>query len=174
MISIQNRHCHLAASILLPGPTLPKLSTNIDRQIDLFSKITCHFPGLFFLQKFYRRFLVIPCFHIAKGDIWAPLVSSRGRSHTIPFIWWHHTIPHPFANRCWWKMTSAWGSHLGFIRSCQNPIGRARPRNWIFWLSHIKQRSWKELIEFYVAGIEIGDNPIWGMTREVPKCVSLL
>ena len=60
------------------------LSTNIDRQMDIFSKITCHFPGLFFLQKFYRLFLVIPCFHIAKGDIWAPLVSSRGRSHTIP------------------------------------------------------------------------------------------
>ena len=29
-------------------------------------------------------FWVIPCFHIAKGDIRAPLVSSRGRSHTIP------------------------------------------------------------------------------------------
>ena len=32
------------------------LSTNIDRQIDTFSKITCHFPGLFFLQKVLPTF----------------------------------------------------------------------------------------------------------------------
>ena len=64
---------NMAASILLPGPTLPKLSTNIDRQIDLFSKITCHFPGLFFgdfsSKTFTDLLSVIPCFHIAKGDI---------------------------------------------------------------------------------------------------------
>ena len=60
------------------------MSTNTDWHMALFSKITCHFPGLFFLQKFYSFFLVIPCFHIAKGDIRAPIVSSRGRSHTIP------------------------------------------------------------------------------------------
>ena len=45
--SIKNGVGKMAASILLPGPTLPKLSTNIDRHIDLLSKITCHFPGLF-------------------------------------------------------------------------------------------------------------------------------
>ena len=76
------------------------LSTNIDRQIDIFSKITCHFPGLFFLQKFYRLFLVIPCFHIAKGDIWAPLVSSCGRSHTILFIPFHMMTSFDTASVC--------------------------------------------------------------------------
>ena len=30
-----------------------------------------------------------------------------------------------------------------FIRSCQNPIGRAKPKNWNLWLCHIKQRSGK-------------------------------
>ena len=96
-------HCSIfdvAASILLPGPTLPKLSTNTTWQMALFSKITCHFPGLFFLQKFYRLFLVIPCFHIAKGDIWAPLVSSCGRSHTILFIPFHMMTSYDTASIC--------------------------------------------------------------------------
>ena len=83
----------MAASILLPGPTLPKLSTNIDRHTDLFSKITCHFPGRFLAifppEILLTFFLVIPCFHIAKGDIWALLVSSCGRSYTIPYHPYH-------------------------------------------------------------------------------------
>ena len=139
-----------------------------------FSKIICHLPRLFFLQKFYRLFLVIPCFHIAKGDIWAPLVSSRGRSHTIPIIWRHHAISHPFANRCWWKMTSAWGSHLGFIRSCQNPIGRAQPKNWNLWLCHIKQRSGKKVDRILCWWYRDWWQSIRGMTREVLKCLLLL
>ena len=93
----------MAASILLPGPTLPKLSTNIDRHIDLFSKKHVIFQGdfwRFFLPKFYRLFLVIPCFHIAKGDIWAPLVSSCGRSHTILFIPFHMMTSYDTASIC--------------------------------------------------------------------------
>ena len=63
------RKNHMAASILLPGPTLPKLSTNIDRQTDLFSKITCHFPGRFlpiFLPKFCWLFFGHSLFSYSK------------------------------------------------------------------------------------------------------------
>ena len=102
-------------------------------------------------KNFTDLFLVIPCFHIAKKKFEhfsCHLVAALIPSHTIPIIWWHHTIPHRYANRCWWKMTSAWGSHLGFIRSCQNPIGRAQPKNWNLWLCHIRQRSGKKYPNF--------------------------
>ena len=94
----------MAASILLPGPTLPKLSTNIDRQIDLFSKNNMSFSRAIFgdcsSKIFTDFFLVIPCFHIAKGDIWAPLVSSCGRSHTILFIPFHMMTSFDTASVC--------------------------------------------------------------------------
>ena len=52
------------------------------------------------------------------------------------------------------------GAYFQGIRSCQNPIGRAQPKNGNLWFCHIKQSSGKKLIEFDVDWIEIGDNPI--------------
>ena len=100
----------MAASILLPGPTLPKLSTNTTWQMALFSKITCHFPGLFFLQKFYWK--------LQKQG------GGRGRSHPIPS---HMMTSYDTAAICQVALveTSAWGAYFQGIRSCQNPIGRA-------------------------------------------------
>ena len=93
----------MAASILLPGPTLPKLSTNIDRHIDLF-KNNMSFSraifGDFSSKNFTDLFLVIPCFHIARGDMWAPLVSSCGRSRTIPYHPYHMMTSYDTASIC--------------------------------------------------------------------------
>ena len=56
--------------------------------------------GYFSSKNFTDLFWVIPCFHIAKGDIWAPLVSSCGRSHTILFIPFHMMTSFDTASIC--------------------------------------------------------------------------
>ena len=48
-------------------------------------------------------------------------------------------------------------------------MGRAQPKKWNMGLRHIKWRVWKKLIEFYVDGIEIGDNPIGGWHARCEK-----
>ena len=59
--------------------------TSIGKSI-FFSKITCHFPGLFFLQKFYWKLQ-----KQGGGAAAAALIPSHP---IIPFhlIWWHHMI----------------------------------------------------------------------------------
>ena len=58
-----------------------------------------------------------------------------------------------------------------FIRSCQNPIGRAQPENWNLWLCHIKQRSGKKINRILCWWYRDWWQSYRGMSREVPECV---
>ena len=84
---------------------------------------------------------------------------------TMVLPWYYHgtKLIHQ-AQRQKWS-----GSGLGpstvtcwrFIRSCQIPIGRAQPQKLKSMALPYKTKVWEiKLIEFYVDGIEIGDNPI--------------
>ena len=131
----------MAASILLPGPTLPILSTNIDRQMDLFSKITCHFPELFlarFLPKLLLTFFGHSLLSYSKRR---HLSTSRVIPRPLSYHSYHMMTSYDTASICQSMLVenaSAWRSYFQGIRSCQNPIGRASTQNCKLWLFHIK------------------------------------
>ena len=66
----------------------------------------------------------------------------------------------------WSPLKSAF---FGFIRSCQNPIGRAQPKNWNLWLCHIKQRCWKKVDRILCSGYKDWWQSYRGRSTEVWK-----
>ena len=96
---------------------------------------------------YHRITMVLPWYYHGTTMVlpWYKIDTSSSKTKV------ERTGPGPSTVTCW-----------RFIRSCQIPRGKAQPKNWNLWLCHIKQRSGKKLIEFYVDGIEIGDNPLGG------------
>ena len=49
---------------------------------------------------------------------------------------------------------------FGFIRTCQNPIGRASTKNWKLWLFHIKWKVGKKVTNYVFHLIRTCHHPI--------------
>ena len=117
----------MAASILLPGPTLPKLSTNIDRHIDLFSKITCHFPG---------RFLAIFPPEILLTFFGHSLLSYSKRRHLST----SRVIPRPLSYHPYHMMTSYDTASICQSMLVENDVRMGVP----FWVHKELSKSYRE------------------------------